>query len=664
MKINQFSQQGKRSNNEDCLGITQGLLTVCDGMGGHNFGERASAFVKEAMVQAFVSPRPLNKMDIQQQLTKVQTDLNQLLETEPELEKMGTTFTGVFITPDVWYAAHIGDSRIYLFRPSEKKLWHTWDHSLVGELMRTKEITVEAGRFHPMSNRIAKAIIAKRDGKTASASIVKIDQLKKGDIFLLCSDGVVEGWGDLELVKLFSDTSLTFDQKCQKLSEQCNEKSKDNNTAIIAEIEESDTFNYGKNDELDWTTFAEVEADYNKYVKDNSEEEEEEAKPAAANTPNNPQVFIDPTPYEEPPTPTETKENHKSKQNLRAILIAFIALAIVALCFLLKPSSKPEVDPDTEAFNNCTTVGDYRNYMADFGKNGIHYAEAKAVVEAYVADSIAEAEERMEYEMYINIVNIEDCENYLAEYPFGRYVEPVSNKMAALQEQKAELDAISAELEATQAALKAEQTRVASEAAKLESNAREEEAKQKEDEAFNNCENIPACDFYLKAYPKGRYVKEVKAKKTKLEKEAKSGTPDDVIEEEKDKKGVKTEETKIEEQVESKSDNIGKQVGVPKTESFKVGHVTFAMKKQVGETSGLISDKPVSQALWLTMMGGDQKYAEWGNNSDSENTPAVVEDENEIKTFVSRLNSMKKKKFSYQKDDTTGGFYLILNSEE
>lgn len=270
MKIHQFSQQGKRGNNEDSLGISAGLLTVCDGMGGHNYGERASAFVKEAMLKAFAEPQLLGKMELQQQLNQVQTDLNELLEKEPELEKMGTTFTGVFITPDVWYAAHIGDSRIYLFRPSEKKLWHTWDHSLVGELMRTKEITVEAGRFHPMSNRISKAIIAQKDGKPASASIVKIDELKKGDILLLCSDGVVEGWGDWELVQLFSDTSLSFEQKCEKLAQQCNEKSKDNNTAIIVEIEEKDAFGFGTNEELKWTTFDEVEADYLQYLKDNA----------------------------------------------------------------------------------------------------------------------------------------------------------------------------------------------------------------------------------------------------------------------------------------------------------------------------------------------------------------------------------------------------------
>lgn len=335
MKIIHFSQQGKRGNNEDSLGISGGLLTVCDGMGGHNYGERASAFVQEAMIQAFADPKPLGKMEIQQQLNKVQVDLNKLLETEPELEKMGTTFTGVFITPDVWYAAHIGDSRIYLFRPSEQKLWHTWDHSIVGELMRTHEITVEAGRFHPLSNRISRAIIAQKDGKPANASIAKIEELKKGDILLLCSDGVVEGWGDLELVKLFSDNSLSFEQKCEKLRAQCEAKSKDNNTAIIIEIEEKDAFNYSSDETLEWTAFDEVEADYQKYLKGNAEPEKVESEKTESEEP------------EEAATPKSPKGGFNWRKVL-PLLLVFIALVIIGVIFLTKGKSSTEEDKKTQ----------------------------------------------------------------------------------------------------------------------------------------------------------------------------------------------------------------------------------------------------------------------------------------------------------------------------
>lgn len=355
MKLYHFSQQGKRSNNEDSLGTSAGLLTVCDGMGGHVAGERASAFVKDALLKAFAEPQPLGKMEIQQQLNQVQQELNQLLEKEPELEKMGTTFTGVFVTPDVWYAAHIGDSRIYLFRPTEQKLWHTWDHSLVGELMRTKGIPIEAGRFHPMANRISKAIIAQKDGKLANASIVKIDELKAGDILLLCSDGVVEAWGDWELVQLFSDESLSFEQKCKKLAQQCNAKSKDNNTAIIVEIGEDDAFSFGSNDELEWTSFAEVEADYQQYVKDNEKVKEtsnaREDKPAEKEeTSPNPEPEKEPKASDNPPKPLDKtndyhnkpstagspqqKDKPKRKKSLWIIVLLVVVAAIVALLLL------------------------------------------------------------------------------------------------------------------------------------------------------------------------------------------------------------------------------------------------------------------------------------------------------------------------------------------
>ena len=406
MKISHFSQQGKRSNNEDSLGTSAGLLTVCDGMGGHNFGERASAFVKEAMLKAFAEPQQLNKLEIQQHLNQVQQDLNKLLEKEPELEKMGTTFTGVFVTPDVWYAAHIGDSRIYLFRPSEQKLWHTWDHSLVGELMRTKEITVEAGRFHPMSNRISKAIIAQKDGKIANASFVKIDELKKGDIFLLCSDGVVEAWGDWELVQLFSDESLSFEQKCRKLAQQCNAKSKDNNTAIIAEIEEGDAFRNGNNEELEWTTFEDVKADYEQYVKDSEEVKETSPKPETPE-PKTPEI-----PKPETPAPSEPKPQPiiaqqratkptiqpakaEKKQPKRLIPLLVVLLIIVIVALLLK-GRKPK--DDDSAFSGCKNVKDYREYVSSFGKGGKHYKEAVQFIDKYVSDSTIKANSNAEKE--------------------------------------------------------------------------------------------------------------------------------------------------------------------------------------------------------------------------------------------------------------------------
>lgn len=393
MKIYKFSQLGKRGNNEDSLGITEGLITVCDGMGGHNFGERASAFVVEHMMKAFEHRAKIGKMEIQQQLNKVHDDLNHLLDSEPELEKMGTTFTGVFITPDVWYAAHIGDSRIYLFRPSEKKLWHTWDHSLVGELMRTHEITIEAGRFHPLSNRISKALIAQKDSPQVNASIVKLDNLQKGDILLLCSDGVIESWGDHEFVQLMADTSLTFEQKCEKISKQCDANSKDNNTAIIVEIEDQDAFNYGNDDELDWTSFEAVNADYQQYLKDNSDEGPAEVtkvnpKSAAQPRPKAPQK---PQPKAQPKAQPKPQPKPKQKNGSKMIYIILAVLVVIGLgVFWVFNGNKTEVK---EEENNVEVNGNEQKKQEP--------AQTKDLSESDDEDNVEVTQEKSDSEVAI-----------------------------------------------------------------------------------------------------------------------------------------------------------------------------------------------------------------------------------------------------------------------
>ena len=176
-------------------------------------------------------------------------------------------------------------------------------------------------------------------------------------------------------------------------------------------------------------------------------------------TPSNPQPKKT-TPSETPatlsPKPEDTTPAQpKSKKGLWIGL--GIAAAVVLLVLLVKPKKEEPlvIDSDTEAYNACYSVADYRAYLSDYGRNAKHYADAKAFVDQYVADSIAEAQQAI---------------------------------AAAQAMQQADADA--------QAQL---------------------EAEQKEDAAYRKCTTIAACNSYLKAYPDGRYVAEVKAKKAELE---------------------------------------------------------------------------------------------------------------------------------------------------
>ncbi len=267
MIINKFSQIGKRENNEDFLGNNNNVIIVCDGMGGHTAGEIASKFVVEKML--LYTQNEFSKENIQNYLNKVQQELNQLLEKNPEQAKMGTTFTALFKSNNAFYIAHIGDSRVYFVRPSKKNIWHTWDHSLVGELTRTKEITREAARHHSMSNRISRAITANQEDKTAKADIVKIDELEKGDVFLLCTDGVSEAWQEHELTRLLCDTNLSLNKKTEIIKQQCDKLSKDNNTAYLIEIEDADVISVGNNAEINWFSQTYFDEDYKKYLQTN-----------------------------------------------------------------------------------------------------------------------------------------------------------------------------------------------------------------------------------------------------------------------------------------------------------------------------------------------------------------------------------------------------------
>jgi len=250
MKVYHYSHIGTRDNQEDALYCDNGIYIVCDGMGGHAKGEVASNFIVNHIAKN--APSILTKQAIQQTLVSVQEQLNESYGYEPETTGMGTTFCGIFTSADSLYMAYAGDSRIYWIKPDAGQSWHTWDHSLVGELVKQGEITREEGRKHPMANRISRAFIANSDNKTVVPDIFRADRVDKGDIFLICSDGVTEAWNENDLVALLCDKTIDARQKLATIKDFCAAASKDNNTAILLEAEASDVLQSGNNDEIEW----------------------------------------------------------------------------------------------------------------------------------------------------------------------------------------------------------------------------------------------------------------------------------------------------------------------------------------------------------------------------------------------------------------------------
>lgn len=195
-----------RDTQEDCIFPLEGRVTVddrlfmvCDGMGGHEAGEVASQAVCEAMSSYILKTAPSEEALTDEILSQALAEAYNLLdERDPNPEsakKMGTTLALLKLHTEGATIAHIGDSRVYQFRTDEegglRVIHKTVDHSLVNDLLRVGELTVEEAENFPRKNVITRAMQSHMD-RRPKADISHIDDIKAGDYFLLCSDGMLE----------------------------------------------------------------------------------------------------------------------------------------------------------------------------------------------------------------------------------------------------------------------------------------------------------------------------------------------------------------------------------------------------------------------------------------------------------------------------------------
>lgn len=237
---------GQRANQEDSLYPPTGMVSandrifiLCDGMGGHEAGEVASATVCESLGQWFrthhSSDAVLTTEDFNRALAAAYDALD-VRDNGTIERKMGTTLTFLMFHAGGVTAAHIGDSRIYQLRPGmAKPLFKTNDHSLVNELLRLGEISEEEARTSPNRNVITRAMQPGGE-RRAKADITLLTDIQPGDWFYLCSDGMLEQMNDSELMAILTDTSLSVDEKRAELIHRT-AGNKDNHTAWLIQVQ-------------------------------------------------------------------------------------------------------------------------------------------------------------------------------------------------------------------------------------------------------------------------------------------------------------------------------------------------------------------------------------------------------------------------------------------
>ncbi len=188
-----------RPVNEDTLieSPEHHLFGVCDGMGGHAAGEVASALAatvfRRVMAAGVLPPAAALGEAIRQADEAVYRD--QMVH--PAHKGMGTTLSALLLSgsaPDEAWIGHVGDSRVYRCR-NQRLDQLTTDHSPVFRLYRKGLLSKEQARRHPHKHIVEQALGL---SPPVEADIFAVD-VRPGDLFLLCTDGLSDQVGDVEI---------------------------------------------------------------------------------------------------------------------------------------------------------------------------------------------------------------------------------------------------------------------------------------------------------------------------------------------------------------------------------------------------------------------------------------------------------------------------------
>lgn len=249
IKAYNLQELGQRTNQEDSLFPALGkstsddrLFVLCDGMGGHEKGEVASATVCATLSRVILSawhPGEVLSDELFLQALSAAYDALDAKDNGEE-RKMGTTLTFLCLHSSGVTVAHIGDSRIYQLRPASKNspariVFRTQDHSLVNDLVKIGEITEEEAKHHPQKNVITRAMQPCQEHR-AKADIAHLTDILPGDYFYMCSDGMLEEASDENILNIITKPNATDEQKLEMLRN-VTEENKDNHTAHLIHID-------------------------------------------------------------------------------------------------------------------------------------------------------------------------------------------------------------------------------------------------------------------------------------------------------------------------------------------------------------------------------------------------------------------------------------------
>lgn len=208
---------------------------VCDGMGGQRAGRLASCTAISSVEQQFSYTDLVTAENpgilLQHIVEKANEEVfHRAVEGGADTFGMGTTIAAVVLRNRDAFYAHVGDSRVYLFRKNTL-VQLTRDHSRVQEMVESGQITEQQARFHPERNRITRALGVHQQVQVDVGSI----PVEPGDEFLLCSDGLSGPLSSQEIAEILAHYPIY--QQARSLVEEANQQGgPDNITAVVMQI--------------------------------------------------------------------------------------------------------------------------------------------------------------------------------------------------------------------------------------------------------------------------------------------------------------------------------------------------------------------------------------------------------------------------------------------
>ncbi len=219
---------------EVAVGSLPNLCIVADGMGGHKAGEYASKCAVETMVgEINLLKEPDPRKVLAKAIKRANEKVRQKATADENFKGMGTTVVATTFDGNSLLVANVGDSRMYYLGDEIKQI--TIDHSLVEEMIKIGGLDREKARSHPDKNIITRAIGVV---DLVDADFFSIDNVRLGDMILMCSDGLSNMLEDQEIFTL-AKQDIPLEEAARQLIKAANANGgRDNITVILGRFEE------------------------------------------------------------------------------------------------------------------------------------------------------------------------------------------------------------------------------------------------------------------------------------------------------------------------------------------------------------------------------------------------------------------------------------------